>query len=316
MDDEVIYHIADSHVPLKLDTDSGTVWANEYKIAKIFQTTVDQIRAILQDIYGEGTLAKDSTCRISNDAEDVSEPALEYNLDLILIIGFRLNSAGALEFQRWVTRLLVDIARNGFVINDGRIAEDENAQKALAKKIRDIRLTEKEQYKAIRDVFKASSSDYDKDSEIAREFFRTVQNKFYYAVTEKTAAQLKHERANSEDPNFGLVSQEGDHPVEKDAQIAKNYLQPHELELLQNVAEQWLLFAQGNAMRGKKMTMAELLHRVHQLLEFNKHPVMWEHPGGPTAKEAEMYVKKEWAKYKELPHSQTKALQSDPPEEQ
>lgn len=188
----------------------------------------------------------------------------------------------------------------GFVVDESRLRQDTNAQLELFRFIRKIRTSDIEQYKAVREIFKAASSDYDAGSKEAKQFFYTAQDLFHYATSKKTAAQIKFERCDSTKPFCGLTAFTGAEPTMSEADVAKNYLDEEELQVMENLALQWMLYAESKAMQGQKLTMHELLHRIRQLLEFNGYPVMWAYPTESNPKKAKDKVKEEMQKFKAL----------------
>lgn len=194
------------------------------------------------------------------------------------------------------------------MLNRSRLEQDAEVARRLSEEIRSIRLSELLQYRAVQEVFKRSANDYDAGSKTAKTFFATAQDKFHFAATGMTAAMLKLNRADHKKEHMGLRSFKRDEPTLGESQTAKNYLGTDELRILENISEQWMLYAQGKAMRGLQMTMNELQQRINQLLEFNGYEVMWEYPEGSDSKKAEMHVKQEFSAYTKAIEARERSL--------
>jgi len=231
-----------------------------------------------------------------------------YNLDAILSVGYRINTARATKFRQWASKTLKEYIVNGFAIDKERLTQNPDALKELAQAIRSIRTSEQTMYQKVRDVFKSAATDYNKDSAATTKFFAMAQDKFHYAVMQKTAAQIVLERANATRPNMGMTTAITAAPSFVDAKTAKNYLDERELQALENISEQWMLFAEAAAFRGKKMTMEELSFRLNTLLTANDYPVLYEYSAFNAGKR-DAHVKAQIGKYKlRMEAKKTKAL--------
>ncbi|RYG35118.1 winged helix-turn-helix transcriptional regulator [bacterium] len=297
-----IYETGTGAISVRMDGENQTCWLTQKQIAEMFGVSVKTVNEHLKNLAEEGEIEQDSVIRKFRitASDEKSYDTAHYSLDGVLAVGYRVSSARASAFRKWATAQLKDIIVKGYAINEERIRQDAAAQQELFKLIRSIRLQEANTYQAVRDIFKASSSDYDAASKEARQFFYTAQDLFHYAITLKTAAQIKLERCNSTQPFCGLTTTDGADPGGDEAQIAKNYLKQTEIEAMDNLCLQWMLYAESNAMRGKTMTMGELLHRIQQLLQFNGYPVMWQYPDSSDPRKATNHVKAEMAKYRAL----------------
>jgi hypothetical protein len=200
-----------------------------------------------------------------------------YNLDVILSVGYRVNSRKATEFRQWATRTLKTLVTQGYAIDAERLANDPAAQQGLAELLRQIRHEEKAMYAKVKDVFAATATDYDGNSQQAKTFFAMAQDKFLFAITDKTAAQIILERADSTKLNMGLRTVKGDQPTAEETRIGKNYLTAAEIQGLENICEQFLLFAESKAFRGQKMTMEELTTKLNILLQANDYKVLYKY---------------------------------------
>lgn len=219
-----------------------------------------------------------------------------YNLDMILSVGYRVSSARATAFRQWATRVLRSYLVEGYALNEAVLLRQQERLEALAAKVRALRADEKNVYQNVRDCFVMMAIDYDPNSDASRNFFATLQNKFLYAATQHVASEIILDRANGEKPNMGLQVISGKTPRYSDAMIAKNYLSSDELYILHIISEQFLLFAQSAAMRGKKLTMRQLSEKFDILLATSEYPVF---PGYKEALRVRAmdHAKRELARY-------------------
>jgi hypothetical protein len=200
-----------------------------------------------------------------------------FNLDMILAVGYRVTTPQAVLFRQWATTVLKEYLVKGFVLDDERLknpgSEPDYFDEVLDR-IRAIRASEKRFYQKVRDLFAATSSDYDGSSHVAQDFFATIQNKLLYAVTGRTAAELVRARIDAQSATFGLTTWRGDRPVKADAVIAKNYLTEDEVTDLDTLTSQFLDFAEGQARRRLVTTMAQWVEATDRLLEANRYSLL------------------------------------------
>lgn len=293
-----VYELGTGTVELRVDAANHTVWATQADMANIFDVDQSVISRHIANVYKEGELAPESSMQKMHSARS-SKPVNSYSLDMVISVGYRVNSLKATNFRKWATRIIREYSTTGYALNLQRLENDPEAFANLRAYIRKVRLSEAETYRKVRDVFKASAIDYEGTSQAARSFFAAVQDKFHYAVTQKTAAQIILERASADKPNMGLQTLAGDLPTRDEARTGKNYLNADELEFLENIAEQFLLFCESAAMRGKKMTMEELSTRLNMLLMANEYPVLYEYPAYYRS-QANQHVETELQKYRAL----------------
>lgn len=190
-------------------------------------------------------------------------------MDAIISVGYRVNSSKATQFRIWATDIISRYVEDGYVIDEDRLKDDPQALNELAGKIRELRATEKAAYTLVRDCFMIASSDFEPTSEEFRAFYSLAQDKFHYAVTKMTASGLKMDRANHASPMMGLESVRGHFPTAAEVKIGKNYLSKEELRRQHILSEQFLLYAESTALRGKSLTMAQLHVYLDDLLVFN-----------------------------------------------
>ena len=271
----VHYATAECQADFSLDPSNETVWATQQQIADAFGISTSTVRGHLTNIFKEGELAEDSVAREfrATGSDGKLYRHLQYSLDAILSVGYRVSSKRATAFRQWATQTLKDYIVQGFALDEQRLKDDPNALRELAARVRALRSDEKNIYQAVRDVFAFGSLDYDKESQEVRSFYAKLQDKFLYAVTGKTASEIKLERANHRLPSMGLKAIKGEVPERVDADTSKNYLDKDELYSLHILCEQFLLFVESKAIRGKQLTMQELSKNFDDLLRFQGHTV-------------------------------------------
>lgn len=230
----ILYRTDDGRTEVHLRAAEGTVWMTQGEMAELFDTTPQNITQHVRAIYDDGEIEEDATCKDylqvrQEGAREVRRTVKAYRLELILAVGFRVRSPRGRQFRRWAGASLAEYLTKGFLLNDARLKDAERADyfKELLSRIRDIRSSEKRFYQTLRDLFKASSSDYDGSAATAKTFFATIQNKLVYAVTGRTAAQLIVERADANASHMGLTNWTGDKPRKSDVVVSKNYLHRH-----------------------------------------------------------------------------------------
>lgn len=277
----VIYKTQDGQIKLDVRFDGETVWLTQKLIAELFGVEVNTINYHLKEIFGSGELIESATIRkiriVQKEGErEVSREVEFYNLDVIISVGYRVNSTRATQFRIWATQKLREYIVKGFVLDDERLKNPDlpfDYFEELTRRIQDIRTSEKRFYRKITDIY-ALSSDYDPTSQISINFFKIVQNKIHFGITKNTAAEIIAKRADSKKPNMGLTNWRGVVPRKDDAIIAKNYLDESELSALNNLIEQYLIFAQGQAMRRIPMKMADWIEKLDGFLKLNDRDIL------------------------------------------
>ena len=277
----IIYQTESCKTKIEVRLQDETVWLTQKNMAELFQVTPQNITLHLKNIYQEGELDQNSTCKdflqVQNEgARKVERVQKLYNLDVILSVGYRIKSHVATRFRQWATKQLKEYIIKGFVLDDERLKNPDQPFDyfdELLKRIQDIRTSEKRFYQKITDIY-ATSVDYDPTLETSITFFKTVQNKLHWAITGKTAAEIIKDRANPTLPNMGLTNFRGDKPRKQDVTIAKNYLNEEELSALNNLVEQYLVFAEGQAMRRIPMTMQDWIKKLDGFLGLNDREIL------------------------------------------
>ncbi|CAG2147792.1 virulence RhuM family protein [Cupriavidus numazuensis] len=276
----ILYTTDDGVAQIRLRAVDGTVWLTQAEMAELFQTTPQNMTLHIKAVYAEGELKAEATCKEDlqvrlEGGRQVQRQLKQYNLDVILAVGYRVRSHRGTQFRRWATTHLREFLIKGFVMDDERLKEPGGWDyfEELTKRIRDIRASEKRFYQKIRDIY-ATAVDYDSTTEAAQRFFAKVQNKMLWAVTGHTAAELIAARADAAQANMGLTSWKGRRVRQGDVTVAKNYLQQAEVDTLNRIVVMYLDYAENMAERRKVMTMHEWAERLDAFLEFNDHDVL------------------------------------------
>ncbi len=275
----VHYKTAECQADFSLDPTNETMWATQQQIADAFGITTNTVGEHLKNIFRESELDEAAVSRKfrATGKDGKVYNYLHYNLEAILSVGYRVSSKRATAFRQFATGVLKSYLTQGFAINEARLQDDPHALKELAAKVRALRADEINVYKAVRDVFAFASSDYSKDSPDVPKFFAKLQDKFTYAVTGQLSSQILLERANHLLRDVGMTSMKGSRPSHADVQKAKNYLDKDEIYQLHLLCEQFLLFVETAALRGRKLTMQELSTKFDELIRLIGFPVFSEY---------------------------------------
>lgn len=288
--------------------EENTLWLTQQLIAELFGTTKQNVSLHIQNIIADGELAADATVKdfltVRQEGDRQVSRALEYyNLDMIIAVGYRVNSKRATEFRQWATAILRDYAIRGYVIDRKRMENgtflNEDYFEHLLAEIREIRLSERRFYQKITDIY-ATSLDYNPDAPTTVEFFAKVQNKLHYAVHRHTAAELIVERADAQKEHMGLTSWENAPDgkiVKTDVSIAKNYLTERELEDLGRIVNAYLDLAERRAKRRIPMTMADWARHLDRILIADDMEILRD-AGKISAEIAREYAENEFEKYR------------------
>ncbi len=277
----LVYQAEDGQVKIDVRLQGETAWLTQAHMAELFQTTVPNISMHLRNIYAEGELQAAATIQEfltvrQEGGRQVSRSVEHYNLDAIISVGYRVKSAVATRFRIWATQQLREFIVKGFVLDDERLKNPDRPFDyfdELLRRIQDIRTSERRFYQKITDIY-ATSIDYDPTQPESIEFFQTVQNKMHWAITGQTAAEIIHARADAAKPHMGLTNWRGTKVRKEDVTIAKNYLNEPELAALNNLVEQYLVFAEGQAMRRVPMHMKDWIAKLHGFLTINDRNIL------------------------------------------
>ncbi|MFC2636593.1 virulence RhuM family protein [Prevotella histicola] len=304
-DNMLIYQSADGKIKIDVRFRNETVWLSLDQMATLFGRDKSTISRHVKNVFEEGELSPEST--VANFATVQAEGNREvtrnidyYNLDVIISVGYRVKSQQGTQFRIWATQRLKEYIIKGFALNEERFktGSSYNYFKELLDRIREIRLSEKVFYQQIKDIYK-TSIDYNPSAEMTLAFFKEVQNKLLWAISGKTAAELIYYRANASLPMMGLTSTEKEGKVTKnDALIGKNYLNEKEIGQLKLIVEQFLAYAEAQALAERPMYMRDWVQKLRLVLTMNEKNIL-EHAGTISHNMAVAKVTKEYVAYKE-----------------
>jgi len=288
------------------------VWLNQDQLAEIYCTTQQNVSSHIRNIYADSELSEETTHKKfllvrQEGSRQVSRNIDHYNLDVIIALGYRVQSQVATRFRQWATRLLHEYVVKGFAMDDERLKQGEGRYfRELLQRIRDIRSSERNFYQQVTDIY-ATSIDYDPRADLTRQFFATVQNKLHFAVHEHTAAELIYERVNNEKPLVGMTNFKGNYITQDDVKIAKNYLTELELQRLNLLVSQFLDFAEFQALEQNAMTMANWVAALdNQIIALRRNVL--EGSGSVSHEQAMEKAEREFRIYRER---EMKQLESD-----
>ena len=302
----LVYEAEDGRVKIDVRLADETVWLPQALIAELFQTSVPNISMHIRNVYEEGELQPEATIKkfltVRQEGSRAVRRQLDhYNLDVIISVGYRVKSHVATRFRIWATQRLKEYIVKGFTLDDERLKNPQQPFdyfEELTRRIQDIRTSERRFYQKITDIY-ATSIDYDPTLEISLTFFKTVQNKMHWAITGQTAAEIVHARADAEKPHMGLTTWRGAKVRKQDVGIAKNYLAEDELRALNNLAEQYLIFAEGQAMRRIAMHMSDWIRKLDGFLNINDRDILT-HAGKISHEMAQQRAEAEYEQYHRL----------------
>lgn len=310
----IIYKTESGETKIDVRFDGDTVWLTQKHLAELFGVTIPTINEHIKNIYKECELKESSTIRKflivqKEGMREIERKTDFYNLDMIISVGYRVKSSIATAFRQWATLRLREYIVKGFVMDDERLKNPDlpfDYFEELTRRIADIRTSEKRFYRKITDIY-ATSVDYDPTDKQSILFFKTVQNKVHYAITGRTAAEIIASRVDSKKPNVGLTNFRGSKPTREEVAIAKNYLSEQELLVLNNLVEQYLVFAQGQAMQRVPMYMKDWIEKLHGFLQINNKDILRD--AGKISHELAVEIaKKNFDEYKK---NETKKLDND-----
>ena len=282
----------------------NSVWMTQKTIAELYQTTTQNITLHIKNIYEDGELDIESTCKeylqVQNEGDrEVQRSRKFYNLDMILAVGYRVRSNVGVHFRKWASGILSEYMKKGFVLNDERLRNPKEFGAdyfdELLERIRDIRASEKRIYQKVKDIF-ALSVDYDAQSNAAQLFFKSVQNKLEYAATGHTAPEIIASRADATKNNMGLTSFKGAKVRKTDVITAKNYMTQEEISTLNLIVNMYLDYAELQAKQHNAMHMADWETKLNQFLQFNDREVL-QNFGTVKREVAEALAVAEYEKY-------------------
>lgn len=298
----IIYQSEDGETRIDVKFSGETMWLSQQQMAELYQTTRTNIVQHIRNIYADGELDEQATCKKflqvrQEGSREVTRDIPFYNLDMIISLGYRIRSVIATHFRRWATERLKEYIIKGFTMDDERLKGNGGGAywRELLDRIRDIRSSEKVMYRQVLDLY-ATAVDYDPHSDISVEFFKIVQNKLHYAAHGNTAAEVIFKRANADAPMMGLISFKGDHPTMRDAQIAKNYLSENELKILNNLVSGYFDFAEIQAMKRHPMYMDDYVRQLDTILSSTGEALL-SGPGSVSHQQAMDKAREEYRKF-------------------
>ena len=315
----ILYRTGDDAVRVEVLYESETFWLDQRRMAELFGVDVRTVSYHLTEVYTSGELKPETTLRkiwrVQREGNrDVRREIEFYNLDAIISVGYRVNSAQATQFRIWATQTLREFIIKGFVLDDERLKLNKRFGKdyfdELLERIREIRASERRFYLKITDIYEQCSIDYDKHAETTQRFFKTVQNKLHWAVTGKTAAELVAERADSDKPSMGLTTWKNAPTgkiLKSDVTVAKNYLIEREIKALERIVSMYLDYAENQAARQIPMKMTDWIAKLYAFLQFNEYEVL-ANAGKVSAEVAKRLAEK---RYDEFRVRQDREFESD-----
>ena len=313
----IIYQNEGGQTKIEVRLENETVWLTQQLMANLFQTSKQNISHHINSIFEEGELHPEATVKkyltVRQEGKREVKRSLDYyNLDMIISVGYRVKSHVATKFRIWATKRLQEYIVKGFVLDDERLKNPDlpfDYFDELLKRIQDIRTSEKRFYQKITDIY-ATSVDYDPTLETSIAFFKTVQNKLHWAITGQTAAKIIKNRADCNLLNMSLTNFRGEKVRKQDVTIAKNYLNEKELSALNNLVEQYLVFAEGQAMRRIPMTMQDWIKKLDGFLGLNDRDILT-HAGYVSHDLAKQIAEQEYDKYNLIRIKQADQLEGD-----
>ena len=298
----ILYQTADGQIKIDVRLEDETVWLNQNQLEDLFQTDRTSIVKHIKNIYESGELSEVATCAKIAQVQlegnrKVTRQISFYNLDLIISVGYRVQSHVATHFRIWATQRLREYIVKGFALDDERMKAAGQIRyfDELTERIRDIRSSERIFYQKVKDIF-CLSIDYDARTDQAKKFFSTIQNKLHWAIHQHAAAELIAQRAIATTQNMGLRSWAGDKIRKSDVAIAKNYLSEAELSQLNLLVEQFLAFAENQARQKKVMYMRDWIKKLNDILTINDNEIL-EHAGKISHELALQLAETEYEKF-------------------
>jgi hypothetical protein len=311
----LIYQNQEGNIKLDVRLEDETIWLTQAQIGELFQKSKATISEHIKNVFEEGELDAISTVRKFRTVQleggrNVERELDYYNLDVIISVGYRVKSKQGTQFRIWATQRLKEYIIKGFALNDDRFktGNSMNYFNELQERIREIRLSEKFFYQKIKDIY-TTSIDYEPKDEKTIEFFKVVQNKLLWAISEQTAAELVYRRADANLPLLGMQSYDKNNAVsikKSDVRIAKNYLNEDEIKLLGLLVEQYLAFAETMAQQRTPMYMADWIQRLDSILQLNGRELLT-HAGKISHEKALEKSSVEFEKYREVQKAIEKA---------
>ncbi|MDM1398829.1 virulence RhuM family protein [Myroides odoratimimus] len=303
MGELILYTTEDGLTKLSVQLEDEMLWLTQKQLVELYQVVKSTVSEHIKNIYTEEELTVEATVRkirtVQKEGDrEVTRELEYYNLDMIIALGYRVNSKIATRFRQWATLRLREYIIKGFTIDDDRLKNlgGGNYWKELLDRIRDIRSSEKVMYRQVLDLY-ATATDYDAKSEASLTFFKIVQNKLHYAAHGHTASEVIYLRVDSDKPFVGMTNFKGDEPTQAEAMIAKNFLEEKELKVLNNLVAAYFDLAELNAIEEREMRMEDYIRELDRILSSTGRKVL-ENAGTVSTAQAKEKVGVEYKKYK------------------
>ena len=310
----ILYSVENEDIKLKVAVKDETIWVTQRGMAELFDCSTDNISLHLKNIYADGELVEESTTEDfsvvqKEGTREVSRNVKFYNLDAIISVGYRVNSHRATQFRIWATSVLKEYIQKGFVLNDERLKQGETVFgkdyfRELLERVRSIRASERRIWQQITDIFAECSIDYDKNSPITQEFYATVQNKFHYAITGQTAAEIVYTKADSTKEHMGLTTWRNSPDgriLKSDVTIAKNYLDEKQIRKLERAVSGFFDYVEDLIEEENVFTMQQFADAINAFLEFRKYKIL-QGKGNVSKIDAEIKASSEYDIFNKTQH--------------
>lgn len=283
----VLYNIDQEDIGVKVAVKDETIWVTQRGMAELFDCSADNISLHLKNIYQDGELQETATTEDfsvvqTEGSRQVSRNIKFYNLDAVISVGYRVNSHRATQFRIWATKVLKEFIKKGFVLDDNRLKQGESVFgkdyfRELLERVRSIRASERRIWQQITDIFAECSVDYDKNSPVTQAFYATVQNKFHYAITGQTAAEIVYNKADSSKEHMGLTTWKNSPDgriLKSDVTIAKNYLDEKQIRKLERAVSGFFDYVEDLIEEENTFTMEQFAEAINAFLEFRKYKIL------------------------------------------
>ena len=283
----LLYNTPQENVKVNVAVKDETIWLSQKAMAELFDCSIDNVSLHLKSIYENGELGEKSTIEDFSVVQmegnrPVKRPIRHYNLDAIISVGYRVNSSKATQFRIWATKTLKEYITKGFVLDDERLKQGKNTFgtdyfRELLERVRSIRASERRIWQQITDIFAECSTDYNKNSPITHEFYAMVQNKFHFAITGQTSAEIIYEKADRNKENMGLTTWKNSPDgriLKSDVTTAKNYLTETEIRRLERAITGYFDYIEDLIERESSFTMEEFAASINEFLTFRKYKIL------------------------------------------
>lgn len=305
----LMYNTPEENVSVNAVVKDETIWLTQKAMAELFGCTTDNISLHLKNIYADGELDESSTTEEfsvvqQEGSRKVKRKTKFYNLDAIISVGYRVNSRKATHFRIWATGVLKEYMIKGFAMDDERLKQGKTAFgtdyfRELLERVRSIRASERRIWQQITDIFAECSIDYDKDAQVTRDFYAMVQNKFHYAITGQTAAEIIHSKSDRNKENMGLTTWKNapdGRILKSDVTVAKNYLEEKQIKQLERAISGYFDYIEDLIERENTFTMEEFSESINEFLSFRKYKILKD-KGSISKKEADAKAEEEYTHF-------------------